>query len=199
MRIDEFAINPMHYLQEFVSGIIFIMMGCTTHYFASTVRILKFNCFYISKIYRITQNSTGLIRMKKALTSLFLYLSFSFIALGNPTYIKEAEMQAQAWLSKMDDANVDESWQDMSTIFSQQLTKQDWDLSIQGMHGYFGKPGERKHSKSLYKTTSFNAPDGDYVDVTFSTDYANTPGRTEIVTMVKESERVWKVAGFSIE
>lgn len=137
--------------------------------------------------------------MKKAFAMAILYLSFSFIALGNSLYTKEAETQAQAWLSKMDDANVDGSWGGMSTIFSQQLSKQDWDLSIQGMHGYFGKPGERKLSKSFYKTSSFNAPDGDYVDVTFSTDYANAPGRTELVTMVRESEGVWKVAGFSIE
>lgn len=137
--------------------------------------------------------------MKKAFFLLIFYFSFSFLALGNSAFTKEAEAQAQAWLSKMDEANVDGSWQGMSTIFSQQLSKQDWDLSIQGMHNYFGKPGERKHSESLYKTTSFNAPEGDYVDVTFSTDYANAPDRTEIVTMVRESEGVWKVAGFSIE
>lgn len=123
----------------------------------------------------------------------------SLVAIANPSLTKPAEKKALEWMTSVDEGNATSSWNGMSGIFSKQLTQEDWRLSIQGMHGYFGKAGTRKLTNSTYKTESYGAPSGDYVDVTFTTDYTNAPGRKEVVTMVQESSGEWKVAGFSIE
>lgn len=136
--------------------------------------------------------------MKKTLLLCFTVL-FSSLVLGNPKYVEQAEKQAHNWMDTIDKGDAESSWNEMSSIFTQQLSAEDWKLSIQGMQMYFGKVGQRKIKSSNYKTSSYGAPNGDYVDVEFSTDYANAAGRKEVVTMVRDQDGQWKVAGFSIE
>ncbi len=138
--------------------------------------------------------------MKISILILALTLSvFSLPNHANPKYVQQAENQAELWLASIDKGNAKSSYGAMSSLFARQLSQEQWQLSIQGMHGYFGKAGTRIKTSSIYKTESYGAPSGDYVDVVFSTDYDNAPGRKEVVTMVRDSTGTWKVAGFSIE
>lgn len=135
----------------------------------------------------------------KTLSIFFVILLFSSQTLANPDYVKQAYKNAKSWMQMLDQGNADASWQALSPLFSSQLSKGDWQASVKGLRMTFGPTGTRTLLSSQYKTSSYGAPDGDYVDVQFTTDYGNAPSRKETVTLVREASGDWKVAGFAIE
>lgn len=116
------------------------------------------------------------------------------------TYAAEKEDIAKAygaalkWLNILDAGRYDESWNEASTFFKTDVSRNDAKRTFEEFRLPLGEIKKRK-----IKLSEFNkAPDGDYLDFVFESDFGNKNSATETVEMVRERDGAWKVSSWGI-
>ena len=102
------------------------------------------------------------------------------------------------WLSLVDRGDYDRSWEKTSELFKKNVTKTQWNTSLQGVRAPLGRLISRQAQTKTYTTNLSGAPDGEYVVITFSTSFENKVSATETVTPMLEDGR-WRVSGYYIK
>jgi Protein of unknown function (DUF4019) len=112
---------------------------------------------------------------------------------------KAAEAAAGSWLALVDAGKYGESWDAAASAFRDSVTRAQWEEALERVRTPFGKVVSRNLKSAKYaKEEGSKAPAGDYVILQFDTSFEKRPSSIETVTLMKEKDGSWKVAGYFI-
>lgn len=110
-----------------------------------------------------------------------------------------AKESALKWLQLVDNGKYEESWESAAELFKLAVTRQKWSQSLTTARTPLGKVLSREINSMQYTTTLPGAPDGEYVVLQFNTSFKHKKSAIETVTVMKEKDGKWKVAGYFIK
>lgn len=103
---------------------------------------------------------------------------------------------AQKWLSLVDDQKYEESWNEASLMFRNEVTQEQWIGALKKSREPLGALVSRTRTRIQFTRSLRGAPDADYAILHFQTSFSNKDA-TERVTLVKE-DRTWRLAAYGI-
>jgi hypothetical protein len=127
-----------------------------------------------------------------------LFLSLCTLAVAQENEKKAADAAAQSWLALVDKGDFGASWESAATPFKSALSRTDWEKSLSGSRGQFGKLLSRKLKEATYATSLPGAPDGKYVVIQYETSFQNKKSAIETVTPMVDKDGQWRVSGYYI-
>jgi hypothetical protein len=108
-----------------------------------------------------------------------------------------AQKAADLWIALVDSADYTASWEAAAPLFQQSVTKEQWAQAAQQARGPLGELKSRSLTHSEYSTSLPNAPEGVYVVLVYTSDYAQLPKAVETVIMRQEGDS-WKPVGYYV-
>ena len=119
---------------------------------------------------------------------------------GQPDDAVEQEVieSASEWLTTVDNGKYGPSWEQASEYFKLMVIKTQWTAQISSARKAFGKMETRKLVERKYARDLPGAPDGEYYVFTYSTSFAEKAAAFETLTLRKEKDGKWRVAGYYI-
>ena len=109
----------------------------------------------------------------------------------------EASKAGEKWLSLLDNQKYEESWTQASSMFRDQVTQDQWLVSLKRFRDPLGTLVSRAISRLDFTTSLRGAPDGEYAIIHFTTSFKNKNDVTERLTLVKEDGK-WQMAAYAI-
>lgn len=113
--------------------------------------------------------------------------------------IETAKGKTVSWLSLTDTGQYESSWGAASALFRAAISKADWVQSLSAVRSPIGALRSREVASANFSTTLPGAPDGEYVVFQFNSSFENKASAIETVTAMKDSDGVWRVAGYFIK
>ena len=110
-----------------------------------------------------------------------------------------AQVAAEKWLTQIDFANYDESWNLASELFKKSVSLEKWTESIKSVQDSLGTVLSRALKSKQYATELPGAPDGEYVVIQYETTFENKQSGTETVTPMKDKDGEWRVSGYFVK
>jgi Protein of unknown function (DUF4019) len=110
-----------------------------------------------------------------------------------------AQKSAEAWLALTDSNKYPESWDEASSFFKSKITKDTWTSKLQQTRGPLGALKSRKLASAKYIKNPPNAPEGEFVILTFDSSFDQLPSSTETVSMALDKDGKWRAAGYYIK
>ncbi|NTV28623.1 MAG: DUF4019 domain-containing protein [Candidatus Omnitrophica bacterium] len=105
---------------------------------------------------------------------------------------------ANKWLVSLDNGKYDESWEEASEFFKLMVLKSQWYGQIASVRKSFGELISRQLYKRKFAKNLPGAPDGEYYIFGFRTSYAEKADCEETLTVKKDKDGRWHVAGYNI-
>ena len=133
-----------------------------------------------------------------AVISAYLFLSSAAVLAQNDEAVFAAEKAARSWLASVDAVEYANSWEDSASFFRAAITSDDWIKAIGGARASFGSMTVRESGSAKYSTTLPGAPDGEWVVLKLNTTFENKAVAVETVTVMKDLDGEWRVAGYFI-
>lgn len=114
---------------------------------------------------------------------------------------KEAAAVAAAheFLTLVDQGEYLKSWEQASSLFAERIPKEDWIEGISRFRPTFGAIKERTLKGSHLARSLPGAPDGEYVLILFTSVFEEKASAVETITMMLETDKQWRAAGYYIE
>jgi len=138
--------------------------------------------------------------MKRLLLAVVISVAFVLPTQGGDAEaIDAAQGQTVAWLSLTDKRQYEASWESASTLFKAAISKDQWAQSLGAARTPFGALQSRSVASSTFSETLPGAPDGEYVVFQFDASFEHKASAVETVTAMKDSDGVWRVAGYFIK
>lgn len=111
---------------------------------------------------------------------------------------RPATAAAEAWLEHVDLGRYGDSWEAAAATFKEAFPRVRWEASIQDARAKLGVVVKRKLRSARSATELPNAPPGEYVVIENDTRFENRALSTETVTLMKQKDGSWRVAGYFI-
>lgn len=133
-----------------------------------------------------------------------LILSSSYLTIAEEiAQVAESKDQAsvalaQTWLAMVDKGQYGQSWETASTYFKSMMTKELWVSQVAAVRNPLGVLVSRSLKGSQYLTTMPGVPDGEYYVLSFDTVFKNKVSAIETVTVMKDKDGQWRLAGYFI-
>ncbi len=138
--------------------------------------------------------------MKRLLSTGLFFVSIAFSAQASePEVIVEARTETVAWLALTDTGQYESSWGSASALFKAAVSKEDWEKSLSAVRTPIGALETREMATSKFSTTLPGAPDGEYVVFQFNSSFEHKATALETVTAMKDTDGIWRVAGYFIK
>ncbi len=112
---------------------------------------------------------------------------------------KAALKAAKAWLVLVDSGKYAKSWQEAAAYFRNNVDREQWEHSLNGIRRPLGSVISRKAVETMYTNYLPGAPDGDYVVIHFESSFENKKKAVETVTPMLDSDGHWRVSGYYIK
>ena len=112
--------------------------------------------------------------------------------------VRPASAAAESWLELVDTGRFGESWERGAATFKSAITRVAWETGVQQARGMVGGLVKRKIRSARHAFTLPNAPEGEYVVIQNDVAFENRPLAAETVTMMKQADGSWRVAGYFI-
>ena len=144
--------------------------------------------------------NTSVLRLFSALLVFLLLLAASGVSLA-ADQDKEAAAVAAAeeFLVLVDQGEYVKSWEQASSLFAERIPKEDWIEGISRFRPTFGAIKERTLKGSHLARSLPGAPDGEYVLILFTSVFENKATAVETITMMLDTDKQWRAAGYYIE
>ena len=110
-----------------------------------------------------------------------------------------AESVCRKWLQLVDRGDYARSYQFAAGHFKYVLTKEQYAATLREGRESFGGLVGRERISALYKTDPPRAPKGEYVIIHFKVSFESGETTLERVSVIKEKDNTWKVAGYHIK
>lgn len=137
----------------------------------------------------------------KALFTLVLSAAFLFCGAAraaNAPEVDAAQAAAQNWLAVADPGNYARTWDDAAKLFQHGVSKEEWVRVASALRPPLGKVASRKLKSGQYSKSLPGLPEGDYVVVQYDTEFEKRSKSVETVTLLREADGAWRVAGYFI-
>jgi hypothetical protein len=119
-------------------------------------------------------------------------------AQNNDDAVKAGTETAKQWVKLVDDQQYDKTWDHVGKVFKSSFKQADWSDMLKKGRDQLGTVKKRELGKAEFITELPGAPKGEYVVVTWNTEFQNQPEAiNEIVVATRESAQ-WKVVGYSM-
>jgi hypothetical protein len=137
---------------------------------------------------------SGWLSLAVACLALFVTVT----ALAQDPRASEAQAAARSWLLIADKKDVEASWSAAGKKFREVLDLTTWRQALTDARGPLGEVRTRTVLATRFDTKMPGGPDGDYAQVLFETDFAQSSSGRETVTLEREPDGVWRVMGYLI-
>jgi hypothetical protein len=131
-----------------------------------------------------------------ALALLVLASTAPALAQSNDANVDAAKQAAQEWLALIDANKYEASWSEAASIFTSQVTAEQWAAQVQQAHSQLDSLQSRSLIAARYTESLPNLPKGDYVVTQYRATYGSQK-TVETITLTKEQD-TWRVAGYFI-
>ena len=109
-----------------------------------------------------------------------------------------AQASAESWLALVDAGNYGQSWDEASTFFKSKVSKADWEKMLTQVRTPLGKASGRTLKGAAYKTSLPKAPDGEYVVIQYTTNFAGVGAAVETITPTLDQDGKWRMSGYYV-
>ena len=143
--------------------------------------------------------------MKKTILILSMFLISSTVNYGQEIKVENdskeevAVKSANSWLKLVTDGNYGESWGKAAKLFKGAVTKEQWEKALGGLLPPFGALISREVISAKYMTSIPGAPDGEYVIISYKTQFEEKENAIETVTPMMDEDGIWRVSGYFIK
>ena len=110
-----------------------------------------------------------------------------------------AQEVARAWLALVDGGNYADSWTQAATLFRANVTEAQWQSAAEGARGPVGALKSRQVQSASFRRDLPGAPDGEYVVILFASAFRGKASAIETVTVMKDKDGSWRVAGYYLK
>jgi len=133
----------------------------------------------------------------------FARLAITLVLVGAPLAAQTPEDAAQAvaesWVKLVDAVDYGASWDEAATVFKSAVTKEQWTSAATGARGPLGSLASRTlASRQVTDQPPPGAPAGTYAIIRYTTTFANVPAVNELVILILDGDRGWRVAGYTV-
>ena len=134
---------------------------------------------------------------------IILLTSISGIVLAEETKAvsddKASLEAAQKWLATVDQGQYDQTWQSGCEYFKSLVSQSQWQAQIQAIRKPMGSLLSRNLKTQDHKTSLPGAPDGEYTILLFDSSFTNKKEAVETLTVMKDKDGQWHLAGYFIK
>jgi hypothetical protein len=106
---------------------------------------------------------------------------------------------AGKWLALIDNDDSSESWNQAASFFKSVVSSEQWVASLEAAQAPLGKVVSRKLKSQKYVEELPGAPDGEYVVIEYETSFEKKKNGTETITLMKDTDGEWRVAGYFVK
>ena len=141
---------------------------------------------------------------KMILTSIAIVLLFDLNygqlkIMENDSTKNLAIIASNSWLKLLDEGKYQESWEKASSLFKNSISKKHWEDALNGFLPNFGIVIQREFISAEFKTTLPGVPDGQYVIISYKTEFKNKNNSIETVTPMLDKDNIWRVSGYFVK
>jgi len=115
------------------------------------------------------------------------------------TQINEGAASADSWLKIIDSEKYPESWESTAGLFRSSITKEKWIKDVSAVRKPIGKVKVRETASKEFHAELPGVPDGEYVIIKYRSSFVNKRNTVELVTTAKDTDGVWRVAGYFVK
>jgi len=127
------------------------------------------------------------------------------LALALPAMAADEEIDTSAamaatheWLAHMDAARYGAAWESCAESFRKGIERMNWEINAETARAPLGVHIARRLRSASFTRTLPGAPEGEYVLVQFDARFEKRPLALELVTIEREKDGSWRVAGYAI-
>ena len=114
--------------------------------------------------------------------------------------IDASTVAATGFFELVDAGQYAQSWENCAAYLKSEVPKEEWITKLSAVRSAAGQFLERKQKDYTYtRNMNEGIPDGEYMVYYFDSKFQNKEDLTETVTVMLESDNVWRVAGYFIE
>jgi len=110
-----------------------------------------------------------------------------------------ARESAERFLALVDSGKYQECWEDASALLKSKIDKEAWVKNLADSRKRTGAIQGRTKSKAVYSTHAMDSPDGEYIVLTYESNFTNYQDLKETVTVTLDSDARWKIAGYFVQ
>jgi len=118
------------------------------------------------------------------------------VALAQDPNVIAAQTAARQWLAFVDRGDAQTSWGAAGKKFQSANSVAAWADGLKKARARLGTVTRRTAGPTRFQTTLLGSPDGEYVQLLFSTSFANKANGRETLTMEREADGTWRVIGY---
>ena len=141
--------------------------------------------------------------MKKLLFSRvfgFLVLAVAVLSVGaraeGVDSIDAAAKVAGSWLALVDNGQYAGSWVQAAKLLKSQVSQPQWEAAVKSARDAVGAEQTRVRYTANFARSLPGAPDGEYVVLTYNVAYVHKQAAVETLTLMREPDGAWRVAGY---
>jgi hypothetical protein len=114
----------------------------------------------------------------------------------DPEKVSRATTAAMDFFQLIDKADYEAARKEGATLLKERETLIGWIDKLNGVRNSLGPAIDRKQIAVVYTTTAKDSPEGEYVMLTFTSQYQKKIAVTETVIVMLDKNRGWRVAGY---
>ncbi len=132
-------------------------------------------------------------------------VSLAALAIGSGTTLAadESSTAAQAvvrdWLRKLDSADDAGTWESAASVFKAAVSASAWQQAAQSVRAQLGPVRARTEKSATFARSLPGVPDGQYVVMQFDAAFEKKAKAIETVTVARDRDGAWRVAGYFVD
>ncbi len=141
--------------------------------------------------------------LKKYGIHIALILAASFIVLvpyfkegPDPIKVERATVAAMDFLQLVDAGDYETARKEGAALLKTRVTLNDWIAKLAGVQSRLGPIIKREQVEASYSTSAKDSPDGEYVMLTYTSNFKQKVGVSETIIVMLDKNRGWRVAGY---
>lgn len=113
--------------------------------------------------------------------------------------LSRAEAAMTTWLAAVDAGDYAGSWHQAASLLQTAVSQPTWESALQAGRQPLGRMKSRLLKSATYSHTLVGAPDGEYVLIQYESGFEFKPQAIETLTVMKDKDSIWRVAGYFIK
>jgi Protein of unknown function (DUF4019) len=123
----------------------------------------------------------------------------NFLQAATDRSLFDAERASQDWLQLVDKERYGDSWDASSQLFKDTMTRGEWESIIAKLRRPLGTVNSRSTLDQKKTKILEGLPEGEYVEMLYNTSFSNRPLAYEMLILVLEKDKQWRVVTYQVD